>query len=167
MWSKSQVRKSQKQLFSYMTYFIPPPPQPSGYVIQFQDDSLTTSFQELNQSPDNEELDRRKQKRGKGMAENTGTTAYWWLLFFFSNISLSLLKGMKIISDSVVNRTPTFAHCFVASFQMHSILWSLFLMKTWWFQRQTSCQNILSESIMKEKHKVQNWKCFMVRLSPV
>lgn len=76
MWSKSQVRKSPKQLFSHMTYFISPaPPQLSGYSSQFQDDSLTTSFQELNQSADNEELDGRKQKRGKGMGHTTRTTA--------------------------------------------------------------------------------------------
>lgn len=71
---KSSQKVSKTTVFPHDLFYFTPP-QLSGYASWFQDDSLTTSFQELNQSADNEELDRRKQKRGKGIGHTTGTTA--------------------------------------------------------------------------------------------
>lgn len=47
-------------------YLFLSPLRPSGYASRLQDDSLTASFQEINQSAGNEESDRRKQTRGEG-----------------------------------------------------------------------------------------------------
>lgn len=164
VWSKSQVRKSQKQLFSTHDLFYPPHPQLSGYASQFQDDSLTTSFQELNQSADDEELDRRKQERGKGMGHTTGTKAKWWLLFLFSNISLTALEwnenNLWFSRKSRSKFHPFFRGVF--SDALHSVE-SIFGEDLTTMEKNS----FRIKSIMKEKYKIQNWKCFMLRWSPV
>lgn len=158
MWSRSQVRKSQKQLFSHMTYFIapppppPPPPQLSGYASRLQDDSLTTSFQELNQFADNEESDRRKRKKGRRdgthRRENSKTVTPS-LRFQHSPLTLKWNKNNVWISR---NGALYVGHCPVACSQTHSPLWSLFsltnfLKKCFWRNQRH-----------KKEEKVQSYK---------
>lgn len=83
MWSKSQ-KLLKTTVFAHDLFYFAPTIWLCKSVST--DDSLTTSFQELNQSADNEELDKRKQKRGKGMGHMTRTTAKGQLPILFSNL---------------------------------------------------------------------------------
>lgn len=86
MLSKPRQKVSKTTVFPHDPFLSPQ--KMSGYASLSQDDSLTTSFQELNQSTDNEELDRRKQKRGKRMGHAAETTATQRILV--SSVSVSL-----------------------------------------------------------------------------
>lgn len=86
MLSKSHVRKSKTTVIPHELspppHSHPPTPRPSGYASRLQDDSLTASFQEINQSAGNEEWDRRKQKRGEGVGHPTETTTQGSIVCF-------------------------------------------------------------------------------------